>query len=102
MSGFIRELSSFIKTSFLSKKTASIVVAAILIMAFLVFYKTVGVNALSSGFIQTDWSGGADTSSTANSTNLTNWTKYYSKTTGVDTDTAGELKLKVILSTPSP
>jgi len=102
VSGFAHNLLLYIKKSFSSKKSVSVIVLVILIAAFLILYKTYDVNALSSGFIQTDWSGGADVSATANSTNLTNWTKFYSKTAGVDTDTAGEVKLKVILSTPSP
>jgi len=97
----ISKVSKYIR-NFLSKKTASVIVIAILIITFFLVYKTISVNALSSGFVQTDWSGGADTSATANGTNLTNWTKYYSKTSGVDTDTAGELKLKVVLTNPSP
>jgi len=44
---------------------------------------------------QTDWSGGADTNSTAShSSDQSGWTKYYSKDATLD-DTGGELKLRL-------
>lgn len=57
-------------------------------------------DALSRGFIQTDWSGGADTVSTTDDTYLTTWTKYYSADSGITATIAGELRLKVEVTSP--
>lgn len=53
------------------------------------------IYALTLYFTQSDWSGGADTESTINSSNASGWTKFYSKTAGMDNSTAGEIKLKL-------
>ncbi len=65
-----------------------------------IFFRRSIVNALSLGFVQTDWSGGADTISTINSSNISGWTKYYSKTEGVTTSTVGEAKLSITITQP--
>lgn len=64
---------------------------ALFILAFLM--KPLLTRAAAKAFLQSDWSGGADTVTTADSDNLLEWTKYYSKDSGVDTATQGEVKL---------
>lgn len=74
-----------------------LVVVGILGIA-IIYPKLIG--ALTKTFVQTDWSGGADTVSTTDDTNLLNWTKYYSETDGIDTSTSTELKLEVTVTQP--
>jgi uncharacterized protein (TIGR02145 family) len=59
------------------------------------FFPNMYTRAASFGWLQTDWSGGADTNATANHTSdQTGWTKYFSKDANVDvTTTPGEAKL---------
>ena len=50
--------------------------------------------ASTNSYVQSDWSGGADTAATStHPTNQAGWTKYYSQTGGVNTS-GGELKLE--------
>jgi hypothetical protein len=64
------------------------------------FYDTKLIKALTQSLVQSSWSGGADTEATINSTNLSGWGKYYSKSSGVDTDTEGIVRLKVGITQP--
>lgn len=73
------------------------------ILAVFIVFLIIGVGvhfvqqiyALTLYFTQSDWSGGADTETTINSSNATGWTKFYSKTAGIDNSTSGEIKLKL-------
>lgn len=82
-----------------SKRKLFVISLLVIGVGFLVTH-LVRVSALSNSFVQTDWSGGADTVTNINSSNLTGWTKYYSKTDGVDTSVTGEAKLNVSVSQP--
>jgi len=97
---FFKELKKYIFRPFNHKRAVTIISLALLVALSLLFYKVYKTNALSRGFIQTDWTGGADTVSTADDTRLLDWNKYYSKTTGVDTSTNGHLKLNLTISQP--
>lgn len=72
---------------------------ALFAIAISVFFRKAIVQALSSDWVQTNWSDGPNTDLTIDSANLTNWTKYYSATSGIDNSTSGELKLR-LESTP--
>lgn len=92
-------LLSWFKHRLLKKPLLSLTLALIAVFTSVLLYRT-AVRALNRAWIQTDWSGGADTGATADDTNLTNWTKYYSGTSGVDTSVTGEAKLKLEVTTP--
>lgn len=70
---------------------------ALLLAALLIipgwFYRPEAAQAATYTFLQTDWSGGADTVTNANHTsNRTGWTKFYSTDANIDTS-GGTLKL---------
>lgn len=60
----------------------------------IIFYQSSAVRGAVYGWVQTDWSGGADTGATAaHPGDGTGWTKYYSKDAAISTSTPGEIKL---------
>jgi len=80
------------------KKPKKFILIAVLAIAMItgaiIFYQKLIVRGASYGWLQTDWSGGADTGATAaHPGDETGWTKYYSKDAAVSTSTAGEIKL---------
>lgn len=95
---FVLELTKFVRSRVSSRPLVSLFVAFIAIFASVFIYQAI-VKAASKNWVQTDWSGGADTVSTADDTHLTDWTKYYSGT-NVDNSTAGEIKLDVSITQP--
>lgn len=109
---FFKELSSHLVTKFnffiskikflsTSKHRYLFLLGLLLCGALLSFIASRSIiKALSLDFIQTDWSGGADTVTTINASNITGWTKYHSKTDGVNTSTAGEAKLNIAITQP--
>ena len=48
-------------------------------VAVYILFRVFSAYALTLNFQQTDWSGGADESTTIDDTHLTDWNKYYSK-----------------------
>ncbi len=85
-----------IKKFIQNKKSRKIYIPAIfLIVGFLVFYKIFISQGSNYSWIQSDWSGGADTGATAtHTTNQSGWTKFFSKDANVDvTATPGEITL---------
>jgi hypothetical protein len=106
MASFIRSFNYWVKTRskgvtvrFKYRPIISVTTALFLVLVSIIVTKSI-VSALSKDFVQTDWSGGADTITTINDTNLSGWTKYYSKTDGVNTGTAGEVKLNITITQP--
>ena len=73
-----------------------------LFLAFFIFLKIKPLltKALTNTFIQSDWSGGADTETTIDDNNLEGWTKFYSKTGSIDTSTANQTTLEIEISQP--
>lgn len=79
----------FLTYSFSSTCT-SVIVALIVVQMFFGTGKSQGA---TFGWLQTDWSGGADTVTTANHTsNQSGWTKFFSKDANVDVSN-GEAKI---------
>jgi hypothetical protein len=73
-----------------------ILMFAILIgSGFIFVIRPILVKAITKTFTQSDWSGGADINATNNDNNLTDWNKYYSKDSTINTDTLGEIKLNL-------
>lgn len=99
---FFSELLFFVKKQFRRKKILYYAIVVLVIAVSIFSYKALKVSALSSNFVQTDWSGGADDTAVANDTNLSGWTKFFSSSDGVDNSTAGELKLKMTIASPAP
>lgn len=97
---FSSDLASWISRRLWKRKLLTLCLAITIIFASTLVNRVL-VQALSKAWVQTDWSGGADTNATANSTNLTDWTQYYSGT-NTDHATGGEIKLQRVLSTPAP
>jgi len=75
------------------RKTILIVISFIIALVIFTQIKPLLIQAVTHTFIQTDWSGGADTNSTATEDNLSNWTKFYSGDTSISYTTPGEIKL---------
>ena len=94
---FLRGIWRWGKLS-LQRRRSRFLLSLMVIVVAILLVKSHLVEAISRGFIQTDWSGGADTVTTANDTNLTSWTKYYSATSGIDTSVAGQASLKLDVS----
>ncbi|MDO8240417.1 MAG: hypothetical protein Q7T51_00320 [Candidatus Moranbacteria bacterium] len=101
LSSWKEKIGNFVKTYFakfqgLSLGRRRIVLGGVGMMLVLgvVFAMNVSnIRGASFGWLQTDWSGGADTNAVANHTsNQTGWTKFFSKDANVDT-TAGEVKM---------
>ena len=84
-------------TSFgIAKKLQYLIAVGIVLFVFGgAVYFVRQIYALTLYFTQSDWSGGADTNATINSSNATGWTKFYSKTAGIDNSSSGEIKLKL-------
>jgi len=86
------KIKEFMKT----KKSRKIYIPIILlVVGFLIFYQVFISKGSSYNWIQSDWSGGADTGAVATHTdNQTGWTKFFSKDDNVDTTTTpGEITL---------
>ncbi len=101
-----REFLSYYRAYFLRKKEdialrarqtlALTLVLAILLPGYLIPHDA---QAATYTFVQTDWSGGADTVTTANHTsNRTGWTKFYSTDANIDSS-GGTLKLTTTSAT---
>jgi hypothetical protein len=79
----------------ITKKQFGIVSVALFVLIFGAF-QIFGISKIKSatfGWLQTDWSGGADTNAVATHTsNQSGWTKFFSKDANVDTS-GGEAKL---------
>lgn len=65
------------------------------LVAVVLIFDLLGIRAASYGWLQTDWSGGADTVNYPTHTDdQSGWTKYYSKDANVDvTSSPGDIKL---------
>jgi len=85
------------KLSLRGKKTKYIITALLVLCVIsgaVVFYRSLIARSAVYGWVQTNWSGGADTGATAaHPGDETGWTKYYSKDEVVSTSTPGEIKL---------
>ena len=81
----------------LKKKKFKLIVWAVLLIisvGIIIFYNNTAVRSAVYGWVQTDWSGGADIGDTAaHPGDETGWTKYYSKDEVVSTSTPGEISL---------
>jgi len=90
---------SFLKRSLASmsrKKQIAIGLVAFILIAGGIFMSNIfGIKAASYSWLQTDWSGGADTVNFPNHTsNQSGWTKFFSKDANVDVATSpGDAKL---------
>lgn len=80
------------------KNSKKFILTGVLIFAIIgvviIFYQNYTARGAVYGWVQTDWSGGADTGDTAaHPGDETGWTKYYSKDEVVSTSTPGEISL---------
>jgi len=62
--------------------------------------KVIITSSATYHFSQTDWSGGAEPTSTVDDSAYNGWTKYHSASYGLDTSTAGKATLKLEVSGP--
>ena len=73
--------------------TFTVVAVFVAIAAIQIFFPNSKIKAATFGWVQSSWSGGADTVAKANHTaNQTSWTKFFSKDANVDTS-GGDVKL---------
>ncbi len=83
-----------------SKKIIWSLVVVLALGALGAFYHFSLVRATVYGWVQTDWSGGASTTTTAaHPGDETGWTKYYSKDAVVSTATSGQISLSSTTAT---
>ncbi len=93
---FFNSATSYLSSLGIARKFQYIIALAIVVFVFgSAVYFVNQIYALTLYFTQSDWSGGADTDATINSSNATGWTKFYSKTAGIDNSTSGEIKIKL-------
>jgi uncharacterized membrane protein len=83
-----------------SRKLILSFLALFLIFLLVFTLKSNWIKALTKNFVQTDWSGGADIEATINDSNLSGWTKFYSKDSSVSHSTEGEIKLRLDVTQP--
>jgi len=91
----IEKIKKIVK-SFKFKKPQLVGVGILVVVLFAGFqiFGILKSKGATFGWVQSTWSGGADTNAVANhNANQTNWTKFYSKDANVDTSTSGEVKL---------
>ncbi len=89
-------ITSYLSSFGIARKVQYMIAIGIVVFVFgSAVYFVNQIYALTLYFTQSDWSGGADTVTTINNSNATGWTKFYSKTAGIDNSTSGEIKLKL-------
>ncbi|QQS43899.1 hypothetical protein IPM65_07245 [Candidatus Roizmanbacteria bacterium] len=93
---FFNSVTSYLSSLGIARKFQYVIALAIVVFVFgSAVYFVNQIYALTLYFTQSDWSGGADTDATINNSNATGWTKFYSKTAGIDNSTSGEIKIKI-------